>query len=132
MLREERVSFPRSPYSDYSPWDYYRSRRSIVLLTKRKNPASKKRHIQPLEGSERAFGDALREIRKEHGVSQEQLALDSGLDRTYVSLVERGAQSPTIRSVVKLANVLGIMPSEIVRRMEALMSGAHQLRSLKK
>jgi transcriptional regulator with XRE-family HTH domain len=29
-------------------------------------------------------------------VSQEQLALESGLDRTYVSLVERGVQSPTI------------------------------------
>ena len=131
MLRAERVSFPRSTYSDYSPWDYYRSRRSIVLLTKRTKPASKKRHIQPLVGLERAFGDALREIRKEHGVSQEQLALDSGLDRTYVSLVERGAQSPTIRSVVKLANVLGIMPSEIVRRMEALMAGTHRLRPLK-
>jgi ribosome-binding protein aMBF1 (putative translation factor) len=104
---------------------------ALFLLAKRKNPASKKRHIQPLEGLERAFGDALREIRKEHGVSQERLALDSGLDRTYVSLLERGAQSPTIRSVVKLANVLGIMPSEIVRRMETLMGGTHRLRPLK-
>jgi transcriptional regulator with XRE-family HTH domain len=64
-------------------------------------------------------------------VSQERLALDSGLDRTYVSLVERGAQSPTIRSVVKLANVLGIMPSEIVHRMEVLMAGTRRLRPLK-
>jgi transcriptional regulator with XRE-family HTH domain len=54
-------------------------------------------------------------------VSQEQLALDSGLDRTYVSLIERGVQSPTIRSVVKLATVLDVKPSEIILRMEALM-----------
>src|SRR5207249_12087222 len=87
-------------------------RRSIVLLTQRKVQRRKSRHIQPVAGPERTFGDALREIRKEHDVSQEQLALDSGLDRTYVSLIERGVQSPTIRSVVKLATVLGVTPSE--------------------
>jgi transcriptional regulator with XRE-family HTH domain len=54
-------------------------------------------------------------------VSQVQLALDSGLDRTYVSLVERGVQSPTIRSVVKFASVLGVESSEILFRMESLM-----------
>ena len=106
-------------------------RRSIVLLTKRKSPTSKKRHIQPLEGPERAFGDALREIRKERSVSQEQLALDSGLDRTYVSLIERGVQSPTIRSVVKLANVLGVKPSELILRMEASNPNVGSIRRLK-
>ena len=73
-------------------------------------------------GPERAFGDALREIRKEKGMSQEQLALDSGLDRTYVSLMERGVQSPTLRSVLRLANVLGVKPSDILLRMESLMA----------
>ena len=77
---------------------------------------------QPEPGVERAFGDALREIRKEHGISQEQLALDSGLDRTYVSLIERGAQSPTIRSVLKVAGVLGVKPSAIILRMEEILS----------
>jgi len=52
---------------------------------------------------------------------QEQLALDSSLDRTYVSRVERGVQSPTVRTVVKLATVLGVKPSEIVSRLESLM-----------
>lgn len=60
-------------------------------------------------------------MRKEKGLSQERLALDSGLDRTYVSLIEPGSQSPTIRTVVKLASVLQVKPSEIVLRMEALM-----------
>lgn len=105
-------------HSDYYPWDYYRPHRSIVLLA---GTAKRNRHIQPAAGPERAFGDALREIRKEKGISQEQLALDSGLDRTYVSLIERGVQSPTLRTVLKLSKVLGVKSSEIVLRMETLI-----------
>jgi transcriptional regulator with XRE-family HTH domain len=98
-------------------------------LKKRQDIPKKNRHIQPVAGPERAFGDALREIRKEHGISQEQLALDSGLDRTYVSLIERGVQSPTIRSVSKLASVLGVKPSEIILRMETMMPKERSSRS---
>jgi transcriptional regulator with XRE-family HTH domain len=90
-------------------------------LAKRTGGGRKNRHVQPESGPERAFGDALREIRKEKCVSQEKLALDSGLDRTYVSLIERGVQSPTLRSVLKVASVLGVKPSEIILRMEASM-----------
>ena len=50
--------------------------------------------------------------------------LDAGFDRTYISLIERGINSPTIRTVVKLAGVLQVAPSEIVRRMEELLAGA--------
>jgi transcriptional regulator with XRE-family HTH domain len=56
-------------------------------------------------------------------MSQEQLAFDSGFDRTYISMVERGVRSPTIRSVVRLADVLEVPSSEIVARMEALIKG---------
>ena len=61
-------------------------------------------------------------------MSQEQLALDSGLDRTYISLIERGAQSPTIRSVVKVVAVLGVKPSEIIVRMESFMPKQRSIR----
>lgn len=81
-------------------------------------------------GPERAFGDALREIRKGKGISQEQLALDGDLDRTYVSLIERGVQSPTLRTVFKLANVLGLKPSDIVLRMESLMAKNRRVRKI--
>ena len=50
--------------------------------------------------------------------------MDSGLDRTYVSLIERGSQSPTIRSIIKLASVLQVAPSDIVLRMEARLPKA--------
>jgi transcriptional regulator with XRE-family HTH domain len=95
-------------------------------LTKKSAAPKKNRHVQPAPGPERAFGDALRDIRKEKGISQEQLALDSELDRTYVSLLERGVQSPTVRTVLKLSNVLGVKPSAIMLRMEALMPQARR------
>ena len=48
---------------------------------------------------------------------------EAGFDRTYISLIERGVRSPTIRAIVKLAGVLEIRPSEIIQRMEARLSG---------
>jgi transcriptional regulator with XRE-family HTH domain len=47
------------------------------------------------------------------------LFLESGIDRTYISAVERGIQSPTIRMIVRFANSLNVRPSELVRRMES-------------
>jgi len=85
-------------------------------LAKRAN-----RQRQPDWGPEKAFGQALRDVRQQTGISQEQLGLDAGFDRTFISLIERGMQSPSIRTVVRLAAVLGIPPSEIVRRMETLL-----------
>ena len=79
--------------------------------------------VQPPPGPEKAFGAALRHLRRRQGFSQEKLALDAGFDRTYISLVERGLRSPTVRAVVKLAEVLEVPPSEIIKRMEAHLSG---------
>lgn len=79
------------------------------------------KQIQPESGPEKAFGQAIRQVRTEKGLSQEQLAFECGFDRTYISLVERGVRSPTVRSVVRLANTLGVRPSEIVGRMERLL-----------
>ncbi len=55
-------------------------------------------------------------------ISHEKLGLDAGFDRTYISLIERGINSPTIRTVAKLAAVLKIAPSKIVMRMEQLLA----------
>ena len=46
------------------------------------------------------------------------LFMESGIDRTYISAVERGIQSPTIRMIVRFANCLKVRPSDLVRRME--------------
>jgi transcriptional regulator with XRE-family HTH domain len=85
----------------------------------RKHP---RKQVHPDTGPERAFGKALREFRKAIDISQEQFALDGGFDRTYISLLERGISSPTLRALFKLAQMLQVAPSEIVKRTEALLA----------
>ena len=77
-----------------------------------------RKQIQPQSGPERAFGEALRETRKERGISQMDLYTASGIDRTYISAVERGLQSPTIRMIARFAKYLKVRPSDLVLRME--------------
>jgi transcriptional regulator with XRE-family HTH domain len=67
---------------------------------------------------------ALRDIRKSKNISQEQLGLEAGFDRTYISLIERGINSPTIRTVVRIADVLDVAPSRLVVRMEQTMAAS--------
>lgn len=55
----------------------------------------------------RHFGEALRVHREQTGLSQEALAHRAGLDRTYVSGIERGRRNPTIRTAQRLADALG-------------------------
>jgi transcriptional regulator with XRE-family HTH domain len=89
----------------------------------------RRKQIQPEPGPVKAFGQALREIRQSKKISQERLALEGGFDRTYISLIERGVNSPTIRMLVGIAAVLKVAPSRIVRRMEELLSTVPQNRS---
>jgi transcriptional regulator with XRE-family HTH domain len=81
-----------------------------------------KKQIQARSGPRWAFGAVLRAIRIESGISQEELGFRTGLDRTFISLLERGVRSPTIVTIFKLAEVLEVSPSEIVQRMEQLLS----------
>lgn len=55
-----------------------------------------------------AFGSRLRAVRVEHQVSQEALAELADLDRTYISLLERGKRNPSLVCVSKLAQALGV------------------------
>jgi len=65
-----------------------------------------------------AFGFVLKRYRKHNNVSQEMLALEAGLDRTYISLLERGLRQPTVRTVFAIAEVLSVPPHEIVEAVE--------------
>lgn len=69
-------------------------------------------------GLERAFGDVLRKRRLAAGVTQEELALEVGLDRTFLSLLERGERRPSLTTVFMLAGYFGIAPSDFVREIE--------------
>lgn len=67
-----------------------------------------------------ALGAAIKEARKQRGLSQEALGLESGLDRTYVSSVERGKRNLSFNSLTTLARTLEIKPSELLKRWEEL------------
>ena len=60
------------------------------------------------------FGDRLRSLRAEKGLSQEQLADRSGLNRTYVGSVERGERNVSLLNIYKLAAALGVVPSSLL------------------
>jgi transcriptional regulator with XRE-family HTH domain len=65
-----------------------------------------------------AFGDALRELRAERGMSQEAVALNANLNRGYYSGVERGMRNVSLTNIVKIADALGVPPSDVLARAE--------------
>ena len=62
----------------------------------------------------RRLGLNVQRIRREKGWSQEELADQAGLHRTYVSGVERGIRNPTITIVEKLALALGVSTGTLI------------------
>lgn len=65
-----------------------------------------------------AFGETLRNLRKEAGLSQEKEAELAEYDRTYISLNERGLRKPTVQALFNLSKPLGIAPHRIIRLVE--------------
>ena len=65
----------------------------------------------------RQLGLNVRRIRAEKGWSQEDLAFESGLHRTYISGIERGIRNPTIVILAKLAETLEVEPGELLERV---------------
>lgn len=72
-----------------------------------------------------AFGITLKQFRKQKSWSQEELADRSGLDRTYISLLERGHRNPTLSTLFSLANCLGYQPNQFVKKIEILLESRH-------
>ena len=71
-----------------------------------------------------AFGQAVRNFRTRRKLSQEQLAFESGLDRTYISGVELGVRNPTIEVIQKLAVALEAKASKLLAEAERLFEEA--------
>jgi transcriptional regulator with XRE-family HTH domain len=60
------------------------------------------------------FGDSLRRLRKNRQISQEEFALVCGLDRTYISGLERGTRNPTLKVLLLISASLDISVSELL------------------
>lgn len=63
----------------------------------------------------KAFGEKIRKTRVEQGLSQEKLALLSGLHRTYIGAIERGERNVSFRNIEKIAKTLKISLEELFR-----------------
>lgn len=69
---------------------------------------------------DKAFGNAVRQRRKQLEISQEELGLRAGIHRTYISQIERGLKSPSLNVMGFLAQALGIDVSQLIKIAEDL------------
>jgi transcriptional regulator with XRE-family HTH domain len=60
------------------------------------------------------LGENVRHYRKLRGMTQEQLALETDMERSYVSDLERGTRNPSVRALGRLAEALGIEPHKLL------------------
>ncbi len=74
---------------------------------------------EPISDAAQVFGERVRARRQELGKSQEQLADDSAMHWSYIGQVERGQRNIGLHNILRLADVLGIDPCELVRGLKA-------------
>jgi transcriptional regulator with XRE-family HTH domain len=60
------------------------------------------------------FGEHIRNLRKQAGLSQEELAVVCGLHRTYVGAVERGERNISLLNIVQFAHALRVKPGDLL------------------
>jgi len=76
----------------------------------------------------RAFAHVLITLRQERGMSQEALAFESGYHPKYISLLERGKNSPSLTAILEIARSLNTTGAELVQRVENLLPGNRRRR----
>lgn len=70
------------------------------------------------ESELRAFGAVLRRVRKERGMSQEELGWKTHTDQRFISDLERGIKEPGFRTILKLLRGLGMPLHEFMKEVE--------------
>ncbi|MDQ0526539.1 helix-turn-helix domain-containing protein [Azospirillum rugosum] len=70
----------------------------------------------------RQVGLNVQRIRRSRGWSQEELAFESGLHRTYISGIERGARNPTVTVLKELADALGVSAASLLELEQPIQS----------
>jgi transcriptional regulator with XRE-family HTH domain len=69
------------------------------------------------EQHRRLLGEAIRAKRKKRRLSQERLAEKADLSTVFISRVERGKESPSVDSLVKIARALGVRARDLLREV---------------
>jgi transcriptional regulator with XRE-family HTH domain len=62
------------------------------------------------------FGERVREIRKEKGLSQEELSFKADLHRTYIGMIERAEKNITLLNIEKIANALEVSINDLFEK----------------
>src|SRR5205814_10663673 len=107
---------PERDIDDYSLWYYSIYRSSIAADMQQKA----RRHTAS-KTPEGRFGQVPQETRTRRGLTQEELAHQSGYHPTYISQLERGKKSPSLRTLLNLASILKTPASELVKRVEGIL-----------
>lgn len=76
------------------------------------------------------IAEFVRSIRIEKGLSQEQLASDADLHRTYVSLVECNKRHPTVSVLIRLGYALDLSPEELFKKLSRYLVDKNSADSL--
>ena len=76
----------------------------------------------------RAFARVLMTLREERRVTQETLAFESGYHPKYISLLERGKNSPSLTAILEIARALDTTGAQLVQRVENLLPGNRRRR----
>jgi DNA-binding XRE family transcriptional regulator len=89
---------------DYSPSPYSHQAAYFPFMNEKHEIAARKR-----------LGAVLERLRKEHDLSQQALALECDMDRTYYGGIERGERNPSLKNILKLCRVLEISAADLFR-----------------
>jgi DNA-binding XRE family transcriptional regulator len=96
--------------------DPCQNRRLLNLLSKLLEP-------------DQALGQTLRSLRAKRKWSQEVLALRADVDRNYISLIELGRNSPSVRMLFRLCDAFDITPSDFLKDVQARMQRQQRIRA---
>lgn len=71
------------------------------------------------ENIQQQFGKAIRKLRLEKGLSQEAFAAKCGLDRTYISSIERGKRNVALKNIALISSALDISMSKLFKEVDS-------------
>ena len=71
--------------------------------------------------TEKIFGQVLRKFRTINKLSQEKLSQECGLDRSYISLLERGLRQPSLTTILLLSRILNTTAAGMIHEVEEIL-----------